>query len=81
MVKLVDDTTVPGIIASEGKSVYRQEVDQLVAWCSDDGLQLNVSKNKEKITDLAGKEVMLTLNGGPLSRSTSFLKWQPKLKC
>ena len=48
--KFADDTTVAGLIGTS-ESDYRHQVDDLVMWCSENNLELNVSKTKEVIVD------------------------------
>ena len=52
LVKFADDTTVEGAISNGNESHYRQEVDRLVSWCSDNSLELNTTKTQEMIVDL-----------------------------
>ncbi|KAK3511079.1 hypothetical protein QTP70_030150, partial [Hemibagrus guttatus] len=49
--KLVDDTTVIGLIQDGDESAYRQEIEQLAAWCSLNNLELNTLKTVEMIVD------------------------------
>ncbi|KAM9828326.1 uncharacterized protein LOC133150542 isoform X14 [Syngnathus typhle] len=51
IVKFADDTTVVGLISDNDDLDYREEVEQLVGWCRDNGLILNVEKTKEIIVD------------------------------
>ncbi|KAK3508265.1 hypothetical protein QTP70_017640, partial [Hemibagrus guttatus] len=52
LLKFADDTTVIGLI-QDGllESAYRQEVEQLAAWCSLNNLELNTLKTVEMIVD------------------------------
>ena len=52
IVKFSDDTTMSGLILNNDETLYRQEVDQLVSWCDNNNLLLNVTKTKEIIVDL-----------------------------
>ena len=47
LLKYVDDTTVIGLIRDGDESAYRQEVEQLVNWCSQNHLELNPLKTME----------------------------------
>ncbi|KAK3574414.1 hypothetical protein QTP86_006579 [Hemibagrus guttatus] len=49
LLKFADDTTVIGLIHDE--SAYRQEIEQLAAWCSCNNLELNTLKTVEMIVD------------------------------
>ena len=51
LLKFADDTTLQGLISNDDESAYRSEIDQFVCWCSDNFLELNVSKTKEMIFD------------------------------
>ncbi|KAM4541264.1 uncharacterized protein V3H82_023100 [Fundulus diaphanus] len=51
IVKFADDTTVVGLIRDDNDQDYREEVEQLVGWCRDNRLILNVEKTKEIIVD------------------------------
>jgi hypothetical protein len=51
IIKFADDTTVVGLIPNNDEMVYREEVRELVVWCQDNNLSLNVSKTKELIVD------------------------------
>ena len=50
-IKFADDTTVVGLITDNNKTAYREEVRDLVVWCQDNNLSLNLSKTKEMIVD------------------------------
>ena len=49
--KFADDTTVTGLITDNNEDKYRQEIKNIVHWCDDNNLILNVSKTKELIID------------------------------
>lgn len=51
LIKFSDDTTVTGRIGNDDETAYRVEVGQLVGWCMDNNLSLNVGKTKEIIVD------------------------------
>ncbi|KAK3538473.1 hypothetical protein QTP86_003690 [Hemibagrus guttatus] len=51
LLKFADDTTVIGFIQDGDESAYRQEVEQLAAWCSLNNLELNTLKTVEMIVD------------------------------
>ena len=40
-----------GLITDKDGTAYREEVRELVVWCQDNNLSLNVSKTKELIVD------------------------------
>ncbi|XP_070180551.1 uncharacterized protein [Littorina saxatilis] len=75
VLKFSDDTTVEGLISNDDESVYREEVEQLVGWCSDNNLELNVSKTKEMIVDFRKNKLALTpleINGVSVEQVDSF---------
>ncbi|KAK3531454.1 hypothetical protein QTP70_020535 [Hemibagrus guttatus] len=51
IIKFADDMTVVGLISKNNESVYREEVQQLTAWCKANNLSLNVEKMKEMVVD------------------------------
>ncbi|KAL6457442.1 hypothetical protein MHYP_G00344050 [Metynnis hypsauchen] len=51
IVKFADDTAVVGSITNSDESGYRQEVEHLERWCSENNLCINVKKTKEVIVD------------------------------
>ncbi|KAK3532200.1 hypothetical protein QTP86_009477 [Hemibagrus guttatus] len=51
LLKFAGDTTVIGLIQDGDESAYRQEVEQLAAWCSLNNLELNSLKTVEMIVD------------------------------
>ena len=65
-VKFSDDTTVVGLVSDNDEGRYRKEVERLVGWCSDNNLELNISKTKEMIIDFHKKRCPtphLSING------------------
>ena len=51
VVKFADDTTVVGLISDNDETHYREEIQHLTGWCSENNLLLNNSKTKEVIVD------------------------------
>ncbi len=51
LLKFADDTTLIGLIQDSDESAYRQEVMELVVWCSLNNLELNALKTVETIVD------------------------------
>ena len=49
--KFSDNTTIGGLITNADESAYREEVEQVVDWCTNNDLQLNEANTKEMITD------------------------------
>ena len=54
--KFSDDTTVEVCIENADETAYRGEVQRMVGWCTDNNLELNVSKTKEVIVDFRRKK-------------------------
>ncbi|KAK3570325.1 hypothetical protein QTP86_017161 [Hemibagrus guttatus] len=51
LLKFTDDTTVIGLIQHSDESAYRQEIEQLAAWCNLNNLELHTLKTVEMIVD------------------------------
>ncbi|KAK3516040.1 hypothetical protein QTP70_002661, partial [Hemibagrus guttatus] len=51
LLKFADNIAVIGLIQDGDKSAYRQEIEQLAAWCSRNNLELNTLKTVEMIVD------------------------------
>ncbi|KAI3362593.1 hypothetical protein L3Q82_001681 [Scortum barcoo] len=51
IVKFADDTTIVGLISDNDETHYREEIQHLTQWCSNNNLVLNTSKTKEVIVD------------------------------
>ncbi|CAF87187.1 unnamed protein product, partial [Tetraodon nigroviridis] len=78
IIKFANDTTVVGLISKNDESAYRDEVQQLTAWCEANNLSLNVDKTKEMIVDFRrapGEHPPLTINGSSVEivKNTKFL--------
>ncbi|KAF7646089.1 hypothetical protein LDENG_00193790 [Lucifuga dentata] len=78
IIKYADDTTVVGLIRNDDDRAYREEVEQLVNWCSRNNLLLNVDKTKEIIVDFRKKQpshTPLHINNSAVEvvESTKFL--------
>ena len=56
MVKFSDDTTVVGCVNNANESAYREEVQRLAGWCTNNNMVLNISKTKEIIIDFRKKK-------------------------
>ena len=44
--KFSDGTTIEGLITNADESAYREEVEWVVEWCTNNDLELNVAKSK-----------------------------------
>ncbi|XP_068129566.1 zinc finger protein 420-like [Hyperolius riggenbachi] len=51
VIKFADDTTIIGLIGSNGEHEYRSEVERIWKWCSDNNLVLNTAKTVELVVD------------------------------
>ena len=58
--KFSDDTTIEGLITNTDETVYCSGVDQLVDWCEDNNLELNVLKTREMVIDFRRKKTPTT---------------------
>ncbi len=76
LIKFADDTTIVGLISNNDEATYREEVQTLVAWCSDNHLNLNTRKTKEIIIDFRKSKSTphsgLSINGEEVERVTDF---------
>ena len=64
-----------GLVFDSDERRYRKEVERLVGWCSDNNLELNVSKTKEMILDFRKKRCPtphLSINGVRVELVDSF---------
>ena len=51
IIKFAEDTSVVGLISDEDEPSYREEVQLLTTWCTDNNLTLNLTQTKELIVD------------------------------
>ena len=75
IIKFADDTTVVGLITDNNETAYREEVRDLVVWCQNNSLSLNVIKTKEMIVDYrkrGTKYVPILINGAVVEQVESF---------
>ena len=64
--KFSDDTTLEGLISNDDERAYRDAVKNLVTWCEENDLELNVKKTKEIIFDFRKNKATpapLSING------------------
>lgn len=47
--KFADNITVVGLISEKNERAYREELENLSAWCGENNLTLNTKKTKEMI--------------------------------
>jgi len=72
--KFADDTTRVGRISYNDETEYRNERENLVNWCSDNNLSLNVNKTKEVVIfrKRSGESVLVSINGDEVEVVNSF---------
>ncbi|KAM9833783.1 uncharacterized protein ACBT44_008218 isoform 1-T1 [Syngnathus typhle] len=58
LLKYADDTTLIGLIQDGDETAYRQEVERLVHWCSQNHLELNPLKTVEMTVDFRHLQVL-----------------------
>ena len=88
--KFADDTTVVGRISDNDETEYRNEIENLVNWCSNNNLSLNANKTKEIVIDFrkhSGEHTPVYINGCIVEMVESFkflgvqitnnLSWSP----
>ncbi|KAI3376472.1 hypothetical protein L3Q82_016933, partial [Scortum barcoo] len=69
IVKFADDTTIVGLISDNDETHYREEIQHLTQWCSNNNLVLNTSKTKEVIVDYRRTEhAPLLIHGEAVER-------------
>ena len=78
IVKFAEDTTVVGLIWDDYDLAYKEEVEQLVGWCSINNLILNVDKTKYIIFDCRKKQpshtpLLINKTAVEVVSSTNFL--------
>ena len=56
--KVSYDTTVEGCIENEYETAYREEVQRMVGWCTENNLELNVLKTKQMIINFRSKKIV-----------------------
>ena len=71
MIKFSDDTTLEGLIQNSDESAYWGKVERLAGWCSENDLELNVSKTKERLLDFRKKKT-LTIAGEVVEEVKTF---------
>ena len=57
IITFADDTTVVGLITDNDETAYREEVRDLVMWCRDNNLSLNVVWTKEMLVDYRKRRI------------------------
>lgn len=68
-------TRLLGLITRGDECAYREEVQRLTTWCTENNLTLNIKKTKELIIDFRKKQTVHTplhINGEIVERVSSF---------
>ena len=75
IITFANDTTVVGLNTDNNETSYREEVRDLVVWCQDNNLSLNVIKTKEMIVDYRKKRTdhdPILIDGAVVEQVESF---------
>lgn len=69
-------TTIVGLITDNNDTAYREEVQHLAQWCSNNNLDLNTTKTKDKVLDFMKsrrtKHSALCIGGEEVERVECF---------
>lgn len=82
IIEYADDTTVVGCICDGVETANRAEVEELLRWCSDNNLTLNIHETKELMMDFRKHRqdcTPLLINGEQVESVTSSLQTTPGL--
>lgn len=75
IIKYADDTVVIGLIENDDETAYRAAVEYVTDWCSENFLELNVTKTKEIIIDFRkskNTKSPLVINGKSVEVATDY---------
>ena len=75
LLKFADDTTLIGLISNGDEAAYREEVNSLASWCSQNHLELNALKTVEMVADFRrspAQTAPLSLCDSPVKTVESF---------
>lgn len=75
LLKFADDTTLIGLITNGDEAAYREEVNSLASWCSQNHLELNALKTVEMVADFRrspAQTAPLSLCNSPVKTVESF---------
>ena len=73
--KFAENTTIVGRISNNEETEYRNELENLVNWCGNNNLSLNVNKTMEIVNDFRkrkGEHAPVYINGDEIERVESF---------
>ena len=75
LLKFANHTTLIGLISNGDEAAYREEVDSLASWCSQNYLELNALKTVEMVADFRRSPAQtgpLTMCNSPVNTVESF---------
>ena len=75
IIKFADDTTIVGLISGGDETAYREEIQRMAAWCSENNLILNTSETKELIIVFRRNKMDIQpvgINGESVERASDF---------
>jgi hypothetical protein len=75
IIKFADDTTVVGLITDNDETAYREEVRDLIEWCQNNNISLNVTKTNEMIMDYrkrSTEHAPILIDGAVVEQVESF---------
>ena len=75
IIKYADDSVVIGLIRDNNEDEYRQTISNVSDWCSENYLDLNVTKTKEMILDMREKQnskTQVTINNSSVAIVSSY---------
>ena len=74
--KFVDDTNIIGWFSNNDESSYREEINNLAVWCTENNVLVSVNKTKELIVDFRKKEAKthtpVYISGAKMEQVNSF---------
>ena len=75
IIKYADDTIVIGLINDNNEDEYRQTIAYVTKWCSENFLDLNITKTKEMILDMRrnqNSKAPITINNSSVATVQSY---------
>ena len=75
IIKYADDTVVLGLINDNNEEEYRETISYVSEWCSENYLDLNVTKTKEVMLDLRknqNSKSPITINNSSVATAQSY---------
>ena len=73
IIKFAEDTTAVGLITDNDETAYREEVRDLIVWCQDNNLPLNVIKTKDcGLQEKRTEHAPILIDGAAVEEVESF---------